>query len=65
MSCVTHGILVFYVTAIITMRGVDTKKSNTFFCIGLETCWDTRTRTRNDRTRICSVTITPYPNNLI
>ena len=23
--------------------------------------WDTRTRTRNDRTRICSVTITPYP----
>ena len=25
-------------------------------------CWDTRTRTRNDRTRICSVTITPYPN---
>ena len=24
-------------------------------------CWDTRTRTRNDRTRICSVTITPYP----
>ena len=24
--------------------------------------WDTRTRTRNDRTRICSVTITPYPN---
>lgn len=26
------------------------------------TCWDTRTRTKNDRTRICSVTITPYPN---
>ena len=25
-------------------------------------CWDTRIRTRNDRTRICSVTITPYPN---
>ncbi len=25
-------------------------------------CWDTRTRTKNDRTRICSVTITPYPN---
>ena len=24
--------------------------------------WDTRTRTKNDRTRICSVTITPYPN---
>ena len=24
--------------------------------------WDTRIRTRNDRTRICSVTITPYPN---
>ena len=23
--------------------------------------WDTRTRTKNDRTRICSVTITPYP----
>ena len=30
---------------------------NVFFC------WDTRTRTKNDRTRICSVTITPYPNN--
>ncbi len=26
-------------------------------------CWDTRTRTKNDRTRICSVTITPYPND--
>ena len=25
-------------------------------------CWDTRTRTRKGRTRICSVTITPYPN---
>ena len=24
--------------------------------------WDTRTRTRKGRTRICSVTITPYPN---
>ena len=24
-------------------------------------CWGTRTRTKNDRTRICSVTITPYP----
>ena len=24
--------------------------------------WDTRIRTWNDRTRICSVTITPYPN---
>ena len=24
--------------------------------------WGTRTRTKNDRTRICSVTITPYPN---
>ena len=23
--------------------------------------WDTRTRTRKGRTRICSVTITPYP----
>ena len=23
--------------------------------------WDTRTRTKNDRTRICCVTITPYP----
>ena len=30
----------------------------------LSLCWDTRTRTRNDRTRICSVTITPYPNDL-
>ena len=27
-------------------------------------CWDTRTRTRKGRTRICSVTITPYPNFL-
>ena len=27
-------------------------------------CWGTRTRTKNDRTRICSVTITPYPNTL-
>ena len=26
--------------------------------------WDTRTRTRKGRTRICSVTITPYPNFL-
>ena len=25
-------------------------------------CWSTRTRTWNDRTRICSVTITPYSN---
>ena len=25
-------------------------------------CWGTRTRTRKGRTRICSVTITPYPN---
>ena len=25
-------------------------------------CWDTRTRTRKNRTRICCVTITPYPN---
>ena len=24
-------------------------------------CWDTRTRTRKNRTRICCVTITPYP----
>ena len=27
-------------------------------------CWGTRTRTRKGRTRICSVTITPYPNLL-
>ena len=27
--------------------------------------WDTRTRTKNDRTRICSVTITPYPNFIV
>ena len=26
--------------------------------------WDTRTRTRKNRTRICCVTITPYPNFL-
>ena len=25
-------------------------------------CWGTRIRTRKGRTRICSVTITPYPN---
>ena len=25
-------------------------------------CWDTRTRTRKNRTRICCVTITTYPN---
>ena len=31
----------------------------------LSLCWGTRTRTKNDRTRICSVTITPYPNVLI
>ena len=28
-------------------------------------CWGTRTRTRKGRTRICSVTITPYPNALV
>ena len=33
MSCVTHGILVFYVTAIITMRGVDTKKVQYIFYV--------------------------------
>ncbi len=27
-------------------------------------CWGTRTRTRKGRTRICSVTITPYPNHI-
>ena len=27
--------------------------------------WDTRTRTKNGRTRICSVTITPYPNDFM
>ena len=27
----------------------------------LSFCWDTRTRTRKNRTRICCVTITPYP----
>ena len=30
--------------------------------IALCNSWDTRIRTWNDRTRICSVTITPYPN---
>ena len=25
-------------------------------------CWDTRIRTWKNRTRICCVTITPYPN---
>ena len=29
---------------------------------GFLLCWDTRTRTKNNRTRICCVTITPYPN---
>ena len=27
-------------------------------------CWGTRIRTKNDRTRICSVTITPYPKSI-
>ena len=31
---------------------------------GDASCWDTRIRTWNDRTRICSVTITPYPIDL-
>ena len=31
--------------------------------IALCNSWDTRIRTWNDRTRICSVTITPYPNS--
>ena len=30
--------------------------------MSLKSCWGTRTRTRKGRTRICSVTITPYPN---
>ena len=34
-----------------------------FQAIGILSCWGTRTRTKNDRTRICSVTITPYPNH--
>ena len=38
--------------------GADTKKAK-LMCLAFG--WDTRTRTRNDRTRICSVTITPYP----
>ena len=40
------------------------KKANrlVFQAIGFLCCWGTRTRTKNDRTRICSVTITPYPN---
>ena len=31
----------------------------------LDICWGTRTRTRKGRTRICSVTITPYPNHYV
>ena len=34
----------------------ESQRSQTF-C----SCWGTRTRTRKGRTRICSVTITPYP----
>ena len=40
------------------VSGVDTKKAK-LMCLAFG--WDTRTRTKNDRTRICSVTITPYP----
>ncbi len=36
------------------------KKRRNIFCASF-LCWGTRARTRNDRTRICSVTITPYP----
>lgn len=47
------------------LRGIQqvaTKKPNCLKNNLTYLCWDTRTRTRNDRTRICSVTITPYPN---
>lgn len=37
------------------------KKKEMFFIKHLFISWDTRTRTKNDRTRICCVTITPYP----
>ncbi len=44
-------------------KPINTKKANERFMLHLPLkCWDTRTRTKNDRTRICSVTITPYPN---
>ena len=40
----------------------NTKRATSFLKAALLFSWDTRIRTRNDRTRICSVTITPYPN---
>ena len=46
---------------IVVREGDKTKKSKLKIQLGLRSSWDTRTRTRNDRTRICSVTITPYP----
>ena len=39
----------------------ESKKSAFYGKKTLLSGWDTRTRTKNDRTRICSVTITPYP----
>ena len=39
------------------------KKTKNHVTLGF-LCWGIRTRTRKGRTRICSVTITPYPNFL-
>ena len=39
----------------------ESKKSASYDKKTLFSGWDTRTRTKNDRTRICCVTITPYP----
>lgn len=39
----------------------ESKKSASYDKKTLFSSWDTRTRTKNDRTRICCVTITPYP----
>ena len=44
------------------MFGFDiNKKTAKLMLSGLFVGWGTRTRTRKGRTRICSVTITPYP----
>ncbi len=43
------------------LSGTNKKSGATFISAPLGS-WATRTRTMNDRTRICSVTITPLPN---
>lgn len=45
--------------------GVNKEKKPRFKRISVFLCWGIRTRTRKGRTRICSVTITPYPNFVV